>query len=155
MTEYKLGIGDVVTSSHPALYTCYGLGSCIGLFVQDRVTGLAGAAHIFLPDQENAPHERNKFYDVKTALDEILAQFKDKGSTLNTLRAKIAGGANVIGTGKGVGAENASSVIRRLTENKIFIAAIDIGGSESRTTRFESTTGQLNVSKPGAVHYKI
>src|SRR6478609_4263347 len=42
MIQYKLNIGDVVISDSPATYTCFGLGSCIGLFIQDRLTGLSG-----------------------------------------------------------------------------------------------------------------
>lgn len=68
------------------MYSCFGLGSCIGLFVQDRLRGLSGGAHILLPESEKVP-DGFKFYNVIAALDEILNHFKSQGSNLSALRA--------------------------------------------------------------------
>ncbi len=145
MIEYHLNIGDVVTSSRDASYACLGLGSCIGLFVQDRITGLSGGAHIFLPENEDGPPGVSKFYNVSSALNEILSQFKSKGSDLNTLRAKVVGGANVLGGDSQTGHRNSKSVLSQLVARKIFIAAQDVGGTSCRSAKFQSTTGQLTV----------
>src|SRR4051812_37190267 len=114
MTEYHLNIGDVVTSSRNVSYACLGLGSCIGLFIQDRITGISGGAHIFLPENEEGPFEISKFYNVSSALEEILNQFKLKGSDLTALRAKVVGGANVLGGDSPTGDRNAKSVVNQL-----------------------------------------
>jgi chemotaxis protein CheD len=148
MIEYTLNIGDVVTSLQPANYTCFGLGSCIGLFLQDRVTGISGGAHIFLPESEGGLEDGSKFYSASTAIEEILNQFKVRGSTLDTLRAKIVGGSNVIGVNTQMGSRIAQSVVNHLVENKIFIAAIDVGGNFCRTAKFNGGTGQLEVCMP-------
>jgi chemotaxis protein CheD len=156
MIEYTLNIGDVAISSSPASYTCLGLGSCIGLFIQDRNSTLSAAAHIFLPDSnQHVPTERNKFYTVSAALKEILERFKLQGSTLTSLRAKITGGANVINVNVKTGARNAEAVISHLVSNKIYIAATDIGGNFCRTAKFQSSTGQLTVRVPQTNEYKI
>ena len=105
MINFNLSIGDVAISSQKANYTCFGLGSCIGLFIQDRVQRLSAGAHIFLPESENA-------------IDEIIIQLKHEGSTLQTLRAKVTGGANVVKVNSQTGERNAESVLRYLTENK-------------------------------------
>src|SRR4051812_11663902 len=96
MIEYKLNIGDVVASAVPASYICFGLGSCIGLFIQDRVTGISAGAHIFLPEEEQEPADSSKFYSATAAIDNILEQFKFHGNDLTALRAKVTGGANVL-----------------------------------------------------------
>lgn len=155
MIEYKLNIGDVVTSSCKAIYTCLGLGSCIGLFVQDRLTGLTGGAHIFLPGQSTANIGGSKFYSVASAVQEMLRQFKAQGSTLEALRAKVTGGANVLSINAGTGARNAESVLKELVARRIFIATVDIGGVYSRTARFESDTGRLTVKISGIDQYRI
>jgi chemotaxis protein CheD len=155
MINFNLSIGDVAISSQKANYTCFGLGSCIGLFIQDRVQRLSAGAHIFLPESENGPTGHAKFYSVKNAIDEILIQLKRGGSTLQTLRAKVTGGANVVRLNSQTGERNAESVLRYLTENKIYIAAVDVGGTYCRTARFESETGLLTVKTPQINEYKI
>lgn len=145
MIEYKLNIGDVATSSGKANYTCFGLGSCIGLFLQDRVTGFSGGAHILLPDWEKSTYTDAKFYNVTSALNEILEQFKINGISVTSLRAKVTGGANVIGINSRTGERNAESIVKHLTQRKIYIAALDVGGNHFRTARFEGETGKLTV----------
>ena len=148
MIEYKLNIGDVITSSAKASYTCFGLGSCVGVFIQDRLTGQSGGAHIFLPEDENGPAHYSCFCNVTSALDEILRQLKMNGNNLTSLRAKVTGGANVLRTFSTTGERNAQSVLKQLTERKIFIAASDLGGSYCRTAKFESNSGMLSVRIP-------
>jgi chemotaxis protein CheD len=156
MMEYKLNIGDVITSSRKAVYTCLGLGSCIGLFIQDRMTGLSGGAHIFLPDADKESPGCTKFYSVTSAIQEIRRQLSHQGSTLEGLRAKVTGGANVLmGISSGTGARNAESVLKELARHRIYVATVDVGGNHSRTARFESDTGLLTVKIPQTNQYRI
>jgi len=148
MMNYKLTIGDVKVHKGKATFTCHGLGSCIGLFIQDRTTGLAGGAHIFLPDTSHERQtEENKFYCVTSALNQLLTQFETNGSDLTCLRAKVTGGANVLKLGMQIGYINAQATISQLNTNKIFIAATDLGGQYSRTVHFSTLTGELTVKK--------
>ena len=155
MIEYKLNIGDVAVSATKASYSCLGLGSCIGLFIQDRDKGLSGGAHIFLPDSEGEYVHKNKFYNVTAALNELLTQFKLLGSDLLSVRAKVVGGSNVINVSIPVGQRNAESVVSHLIARKIFIAALDVGGIFCRTVKFQSDTGQLSVWTPQINERKI
>ncbi|PZR31621.1 MAG: hypothetical protein DI538_20695 [Azospira oryzae] len=155
MIEYKLNIGDVAISEEPASYTCFGLGSCVGLFVQDRITGLSGGAHIFLPDSEGTGMDQKKFYNVTSALEELLTQFQLRGNQLDSLRAKVTGGADIVRLHYQTGKRNVESVVSHLTARKIFIAAMDVGGGFCRTAKFESKTGKLTVKIPVTNEYKI
>ena len=155
MIQYKLNIGDVVISDSPATYTCFGLGSCIGLFIQDRLTGLSGGAHIFLPASDTLSTDKNKFYAAGEAIKNILDRFKERGSNLNSLRAKVVGGANVLGASLQTGPQNTASVIEHLVASKIFIAAKDVGGKVCRTAHFKSDTGELIVKVPATNEFKI
>jgi len=155
MREYKLNIGDVVTSSKNVTYTCLGLGSCIGLFIQDRLTGISGGAHIFLPESESGSNNFSSFCSATKAIDEILRQMKSNGSTLEYLRAKITGGANVLGFNSSTGEQNANSVVKHLIDKKVFIAAKDLGGSFCRTAKFDSDSGTLTVRIPQINQQKI
>jgi chemotaxis protein CheD len=155
MIDYQLNIGDVAISTRSAKYTCYGLGSCIGLFIHDRLTGISGGAHILLPESEKGPADFAKYYNVTEAIDEILTRMKFTGNPLNTLRAKITGGANVVSINCHTGQRNIESVTRHLTERKIFLAASDVGGTYCRSAKFESSTGLLTVRIPQINEYKI
>ncbi len=148
MIEYKLAIGDVAVSNISTTYTCYGLGSCLGVFIQDRLTGISGGAHILLPESDSNEIRSDKFYSVDSAVKRLLYQFEQLGSNLTYLRAKVTGGANVVGLTVDTGLMNTEALIKQLTENKIFIAAIEVGGKYSRTAQYKSDTGLLTVKKP-------
>jgi chemotaxis protein CheD len=155
MKQYTLNIGDVQTSLKPATYTCFGLGSCVGIFLQDRITGISGGAHILLPGDEAGPCAK-KFYNVSMAMEELLKQFRSWGSDLMAIRAKVTGGANVLSTSPFfTGKNNSESVVEHLVSNRIFIAAKDLGGCYARTANFQSDTGKLIVRMPQLNQYKI
>lgn len=155
MRAHILNIGEVRVATGPSVFTCYGLGSCIGLFVQDRVAGISGGAHILLPEQEKANTTDGLCYNVQDALERLLGGFKDAGSKLENLRAKVAGGAHVVSTSNNVGERNIQSVVNRLIANRVFIAARDLGGRESRTAHFHSMTGEMKIRTSGVPSYKV
>ena len=88
------------------------LGSCVGLFVKDRRSGITGGAHIFLPE---ANHDIS-FVENMSAGDcvqQMLEQMREKGASLETMRAKIAGGSNVLMNFNEIGSRNTNAVIER------------------------------------------
>lgn len=137
-----LGINELYSSGSPVEYTCYGLGSCIGLFINDRVKGLSGGAHIALPGAA----EESEFTDAEKMITVLLQQLREQGSDLQTLRAKVAGGAQVFESGLDIGRQNIDVVLKQLTDRRIFIAATDVGGKISRTARFNSESGEVKIS---------
>ena len=155
MTTYVLNIGEVKTFNSSVTFTCYGLGSCVGLFMQDRAKGIAGGAHILLPSDEAGPECKDKWYNVRHAIDRILDEFKTLGSGLEGLRAKVTGGASVLGINFNTGSRNTQSVMDELIRRKIYIAALDVGGTLARTAHFISDTGVMMVKTPVCSSYKI
>lgn len=155
MKTRTLNIGDVFASAEPVEYICYGLGSCIGLFIQDRVTGLSGGAHILVPEVSTVEGAAGKFLDPLSAINELLSRFRMMGSCLGFLRAKVAGGANVINVNTQTGERNADVVVTTLINNRIFIAAADTGGTSSRSVRFSSDSGKMLVRIPERNEVKI
>ena len=149
MKKFTLNIGDVAFGMGKVHYTCFGLGSCMGLFLQDRITGASGGAHILMPGNEVGPNSAGKFYNVLDAVEHLLSQFRQNGSNLMTLRAKITGGANVLGVHSELGKRNVETLTDALVANRIYIAATDVGGSQCRTARFDGLSGVLTVSRPG------
>lgn len=137
-------IGEVKVFDRPVMMKCYGLSTCIGLFVKDRITGITGGAHIFLPES-NKGNSLGEGMGAGECVEQMLEQMRNRGASLGTLRAKITGGANPLLNFYEVGSRNTKEVIEALVRNRVFIAAMDVGGNVSRTAKFNTTSEELTV----------
>ena len=50
MNKIIVGISDQKLCKSPDVLVTYALGSCVGICMIDKVLGIAGLAHIMLPD---------------------------------------------------------------------------------------------------------
>ncbi len=50
--DFIVGMGRIVVERDPAVLSCIGLGSCIGVSLYDKEKKIGGLAHIMLPDSE-------------------------------------------------------------------------------------------------------
>lgn len=146
-----LSINDVEVDCGPVLYTCYGLGSCVGLFISDRLQQLSGGAHISLPSSCGS----GVYPDATCMINALMAGLREKGSDLNSLRAKIVGGAKVYDFPGNIGEQNINVVLQYMLLNRIFVAATDLGGNIARTARFNSITGAVGISTSDQKKYFI
>jgi chemotaxis protein CheD len=151
MVTRMLNINEVAVFNEPVELTCYGLGSCIGLFVTDRTKGISGGAHIPMA-QETLNSELKGASEM---IDELLKGLQNLGSDLTTLRAKMAGGAQVLAQASSTGDENAVAVRRLLVAKNIYVAASDVGGQISRTARFNSVSQELSISTSEQKQYTV
>jgi chemotaxis protein CheD len=151
MTTRVLNINEMDITTQPVVYVCYGLGSCIGLFIIDRFKGLCGGAHIPLP----VSLHQGEFLDAPNMIKDLLHAFSTLGSDLTRLYAKVTGGAHVYAGSYDIGEQNSRAVLQQLTCNKIFIAGTDVGGKFSRTARFNSVTRELHISTSDLQKYCI
>ena len=120
-----------------------GLGSCIGLALIDRRSGVAGMAHIVLPEAPgDCDPEPGKFADL--AVPELISQMKRAGATVRRLDAVLAGGARMFELGDmDIGARNAEAVKEGLARSGVTVRAADTGGNRGRTMRV--TVGEFTV----------
>ena len=71
-------MGEMVISSDPnEELVALGLGSCIGLAIVDRTAGVAGLAHIVLPESNDQADQVGKFAD--TAVPGLVAKMRAAG----------------------------------------------------------------------------
>src|ERR1700760_3145030 len=111
-----------------------GLGSCIGLALIDRSTGVAGMAHIVLPDSAGAPAWPGKFADL--AVPALIARMQDAGAVIRRMDAVLAGGARMFEMGPmDIGARNAEAVTAQLSRAGLKVSAAATGGNRGRTLR--------------------
>lgn len=135
--------GDVLVS--------LGLGSCIGLALIDRRLGIAGLAHIVLPQSQGHGHENpRKFADVAVPL--MLNELEQLGARRIRLEAVLVGGASmfaVSSAGLEVGQRNEAVVREMMVKERIPVTAAATGGSRGRTVRVDVASGAVTVREAG------
>lgn len=150
-----VGIGQIAASGdRGVVISALGLGSCIGLVLTDARACVAGMAHVMLPQSAaSSKGPPGKFADtaVPALLDSVLALGADK----SRLVAKIAGGAQMFGSGSGggnmfnIGERNAEGVRTALEAVGIRLRATDVGGNCGRTMQVSVGTGTITVRVVG------
>ncbi len=125
----------VVSATDGDELVAIGLGSCIGLAMVDTQAGVAGLAHVVLPESGSAGGPPGKFAD--TAVPELLAQLERAGAVRRRLAAVLIGGARMfaIGASLDIGARNAAAVREQLGRLGIHVHAEETGGNRGRTAR--------------------
>ncbi|MDY6965007.1 MAG: chemotaxis protein CheD [Halobacteriota archaeon] len=146
----KVGIADLKVTQEPNVLTTLGLGSCVGICLWDRVSRIAGLAHIMLPSMSDiSKRDTNPMKYADSAIDVILKEMIDLGAKKTRIIAKIAGGAhmfsNVEGNAVKIGDLNVAAVKDKLQEANIKLVAEDTGEDYGRTVELHSTNGKLLV----------
>jgi chemotaxis protein CheD len=138
-------MGEMVVSSDPSEeLVALGLGSCIGLAMVDRTAGVAGLAHIVLPESSNRDAQVGKFAD--TAVPELIEKMRQAGGVKRRLETAIAGGARMfeMSGGLDIGSRNEAAVRAALARARIPLTAAKTGGSTGRTVKV--SVGELHVT---------
>jgi chemotaxis protein CheD len=138
-------MGEMVVSSDPnEELVALGLGSCIGLAIIDRTAGVAGLAHIVLPESNDRVDQVGKFAD--TAVPELIARMREAGAVERRLETAIVGGARMfeMSGGLDIGARNEAAVRAALSAARISVKAAQTGGSSGRTVKV--AVGELQVT---------
>ena len=113
LTEIAVRMGEIAVSKSPGdLLVSLGLGSCIGLALVDQRRGIAGLAHIMLPEAIGEGGPIGKFADL--AVPELVAQTVALGTARTSLKAVLVGGAQMFALGGGnsldIGVRNEAAV---------------------------------------------
>ena len=110
-----------------------GLGSCIGLGIVDRAAGVAGLAHIVLPESNDRAGQAGRFAD--TAVPELIARMRRAGAVERRFESVIVGGARMFDMSGGldIGARNDAAVRAALSKARVRLAAAHTGGTSGRT----------------------
>jgi chemotaxis protein CheD len=152
MSDTMVRMGELAASRTPGeTLVTLGLGSCIGLVLLDRRQGVAGLAHVVLPD--SAGHtEVNRFKFADHAVPELINRVCALGARRPMLEAVLVGGASMfaaIGGSMEVGARNEAAVKSALAGARIRVHASATGGSRGRTVRVDPKTGIVLVREAG------
>lgn len=149
MSETPVRIGELVATREPgSVLVSVGLGSCIGLAMIDRARGIAGLAHVMLPEskpgQQDSPL-RGRYADL--AVPALLHEVVALGARASTIEVGIAGGAQMFGGGSAieVGRRNEEAVRLALAGVSLRVTAADTAGDKGRTVRVHADGGVMTV----------
>ena len=144
--QYFINIGEYHVGNGQGTMVCRGLGSCVALFLYDRVSKISGGAHIFLPEALNGNDKQVAGY----LFQRLMQGMKELGADVNRLRAQIVGGASVIKSNSmNIGERNITKVKSLLLKNNIYLASQDVGGQVSRSVVFDMESGSVSIKKIG------
>jgi chemotaxis protein CheD len=149
--EIMVRMGELATStSADDMLVSLALGSCIGVCMVDRRRGIAGLAHVMLPESPAATSDLGRFAD--TAVPELLRRVLAHGALRPRLEVSIVGGAQMFSftSDGGVGQRNETAVRAALKAERLKVLASETGGSTGRTVRLEVATGDVYVKAAGA-----
>lgn len=146
-----LGLGEfAIGEQGDGSWVIYGLGSCIGLILSDRMARNAAMAHIVLPHSPDPEIAEPAKY-VDTAVPFLLSGLEKLGSQKRHICAQIVGGARMLQlkTMGDIGRRNIESIQQVLAEHRIPIVAECLGGTSGRTLRWDRKLGIATMSQVG------
>jgi chemotaxis protein CheD len=153
-----VGMAEIkFTQSPDDILIALGLGSCISVCAYDPQAGVAGMAHVVLPDSEGQEGPVGKFAD--TAIPFLLQNLLDLGASASGIRIAIIGGAQLFAFhGKGVrlevGPRNAHAIKTALEKAALTLVSEDLGGSAGRTVQLTGD-GRVRVKVTGRVEREL
>jgi chemotaxis protein CheD len=148
-------MGEQAVSGGADVLVTIGLGSCIGLALIERSKGVAGLAHVVLPDSHEAHSGQAAAKFADTAVPALVEALEALGAATSRLEAVLVGGAQMFAFTRGegsnldVGARNDAAVTAALDRASIPVRAKATGGSKGRTIRVHVVSGFVTVREAG------
>jgi chemotaxis protein CheD len=143
-----IGIGELAVATGGVVAT-FALGSCVGVVLLDAVHGMAGLAHIMLPEMRTGARLARPAMYAGGAVDALVAAMVLRGSAAPDLQAVVVGGANVLGMRLDVGHENVLRTLEALDRHTIPLVGRETGGRDARTVHVHVPTGRVRIQSPG------
>ena len=130
------------------MLTTLGLGSCVGIALYDKISGIIGLAHMMLPTSQQNKETQNIAKFADTAIPTLINEMIKIGAKRENIVAKIAGGAQMFSFTAGselmrIGQRNIETTKLILNGLKINIISEDTGGNCGRTIELNSEDGSF------------
>lgn len=133
--------GEYEISEDPTVVMTTVLGSCIAVCMFDTTRRIGGLNHFLLPNREGGGGASVRYgaYAMELLINGLLR----KGAERGRLRAKVFGGASMIGNLRDIGASNAAFARQFLSDEGIPCVAESVSGTAARRIRFWPTDGRV------------
>jgi len=129
-----------------------GLGSCVGLFLRDPLSKVAGCAHVMLPDSLAFSNRLIPAKFADTAVPSLVETMMKEGANPDRLEAKLAGGAAMFASASNpnllpLGLRNVIAVREALRLAGVPLKVEDIGGVQGRSVYYRVSDGKLLIKR--------
>ena len=131
------------------------LGSCVAICLWDKYINMGGINHFMLPLWKGNGLASPRYGNI--AIERIIKKMISMGSKQENLKAKIFGGAKVIGNEQrfNIGERNISVSRELLKSFKIPIIVSNVGGTQGRKIFFFTQTGQIRMKLLKENNFKV
>ena len=140
--KYYLYPSNIFVSVEPYLITTV-LGSCISVCLYDVQKKIGGINHFMLPLWNGEGLASAKYGNI--AMERLLSEMLRKGASMENMKAKMFGGANLVNLTMNVGERNSETAKRLLNNENIKLLAESIGGTQGRKIIFDTSTGSVHM----------
>jgi chemotaxis protein CheD len=146
-----LSLGEWAVSDKPDdVLVCLGLGSCIAFAAHDKRAGVAGMAHMVLPDSSQGKPTGAAAKFVDRAIPLVIAEMEALGAERPHMKIHIAGGARMLAGAAFqdkmlIGERNREAVDIALKPYGLRITTDETGGDHGRTVQMSVGTGVFDV----------
>lgn len=146
----EVGMAQMKISSSPDILVTRGLGSCLGIVIYDPYKKMGALVHTMLPHLEETKIKTNPAKFVDSGISLMVEALQKKGCQINTLVAKLFGGAHMFSSIPlegpfSVGTQNIKAAKVKLDSYKIKVAAEETMGNYGRTIFLDLKTGKVKV----------
>lgn len=158
--EIDIKTGELAIGKKDMVLKTGSIGSCVVISVYDKNLNIGGLAHSMLPTRKSGEKLALDTVDfesgnvsakyVDEAVDNLIYGMKKIGGTIDSMEAKLVGGASMFkklsGDKNGIGFQNIESARNRLRHYGVLIDNEDTGGSSGKAVSFNLKNGLVEVS---------
>ena len=134
------------------------LGSCVSVVLYDQAHQFGAMCHAVLDSVPSPQEQRGKrcYKYMDCVLEEMIHKFRSYGIAMQSLRAKVFGGAQMLleeeremasAARPGVGVKNAQMALQLLQQYGCKVEAQDVGGYQGRKIYFLSHDGDVYLKR--------
>jgi chemotaxis protein CheD len=155
MSQITVKLADFSANNNPNdILIVYGIGSTLAVILYDEGAKAGGIVHFMLANSTKSSPKTNHYPAMyaDSGIPLLVKSCVELGARKETLSARLAGGAYMLGEGisQSVSDGNLSAARSILSKMGIKVGAEDIGGNHMRSVRLDIATGQVYLKRPNS-----
>ncbi|MFZ5571639.1 MAG: HDOD domain-containing protein [Thermodesulfobacteriota bacterium] len=154
LPKHHVTTGSFYVGESKALIIEAYLGTCVGLAIHDKTSGVGGLLHLLLPEPVSTESGSNPDKYARTGVPRFLEALKAAGAVPHRMQAWIAGGALVGPLTRqdmalDIGGRTAEIALRHLKQEGIRIEQAETGGFFTCSLELNLTTWETRIQPAG------
>ncbi len=158
-TRILVNLAEICVRKKPAILSCIGLGSCIGLCAYDPKVEVGGMAHFMLPESKSNSGLEKPGKFINTGIEKLIEYMEENGAIRRRILVAYAGGAQIFRNsfnttlqGFDVGHRNQIAAEHCIKKLGLKCIAKDIGGEHGRNIVLFTETAEVQISNISMRH---